>query len=113
MRAPLWDTLYLRLRRRRKQYMRLSRDWVLQPLLTAAFVIVLGGLIHVFWPSQYSLTALHGRLVKKWQPNHNRNLSDALLAELRNGGFTIFVRHASRDEGSNAIDRASVLEKTF
>jgi phosphohistidine phosphatase SixA len=93
--------------------MRWSRDWVLQPLLTAVFVIVLGGLIHAFWPLQYSLTALHGRFVKKWQPDHNRNLSDALLAELRNGGFTLFVRHASRDEGSNGIDRASVLDKTF
>jgi phosphohistidine phosphatase SixA len=93
--------------------MRWSWGWVLQPLVTALFVIVLGGLVHAFWPLQYSVTALHGRLVKKWQPDHDRTLSDSLVGELQNGGFTLFVRHSSRDEGSNAIDRASVLDKTF
>jgi Histidine phosphatase superfamily (branch 1) len=89
--------------------MRGFRDWVLQPLLTAVFVIVLGGLIYAVLPWRDALTALRGHLVEKGRPVYDRNLSDALLTELRNGGFTFFVRHGSRDEVSNAIDRASLL----
>jgi broad specificity phosphatase PhoE len=88
--------------------MRGFRDWVLQPLLTAVFVIVLGGLIYAFLPWRDVLTALqHFR--ERGPPDYDRTLSDALLAELRNGGFTFFVRHGSRDEVSDAIDRASLL----
>jgi phosphohistidine phosphatase SixA len=93
--------------------MRGFRDWVLQPLLTAAFVIVLGGLIYAFLPWQSSLARLQRHFVRTLQIDYNRNLSDGLLAELRNDGFTFFVRHASRDELSPAIDRAAVLDKTF
>ena len=52
--------------------------------------------------------------MKTWRPDHDRKLSDAFLAEVRNGGFTFFIRHASSDDLSTvAIDRASVLNKTF
>ena len=93
--------------------MRGFRDWVLKPLLTAVSVIMLAGLIHAFFPRQYSFTAIRDHLVKKWLPDHNRKLSDALLAELPNGGFTFFIRHGNRDDLSIAIDRASLLDKTF
>ena len=84
--------------------MRGFRDWTLQPLLTAVLLILLGGLVHAFLPWQHLLTALQAYLVKSWRPDQNQNLSDSLLFELRNGGFTFFVRHASRDEVSIAID---------
>jgi phosphohistidine phosphatase SixA len=90
-------------------------DWVLKPLLTAVLVIVLAGLIQAFVPKQYSFTAIRDHLVKKGRPDHDRDLSPALLAELRNGGFTFFIRHASRDaaDRSSGVDRAAVLDKTF
>jgi hypothetical protein len=95
--------------------MRGFRDWILKPFLTAVFVIVLAGLIHAFVPQKYSLTTIRDSLVRKSRPDYDRKLSDALLAELLNGGFTFFVRHASRDQGraSIAIDRALLLDKTF
>jgi broad specificity phosphatase PhoE len=91
--------------------MREFRYWVLQPLLTAVFVIVLSGLIYAFYaflPWRDPLTALRGHLVEK-RP-YDRNLSNDLLAELRNGGFTLFVRHGKSDGGNAAIDRASLLK---
>ena len=87
--------------------MRWSRDWVLQPLVTAVFVIALGELMHAFLPWQSSW--LRGHLVSTWQPDYSRDLSDGLVADSRNGGFTFFVRHGDRDEEPDAIDRASLL----
>ena len=61
-------------RRNGKRAMRGFGDWVLKPLLTAVFVIVLAGLIQAFLPKQYSFTAIRDHLVKKGRPDYDRNL---------------------------------------
>ena len=93
-------------------------EWFLKPLLTACFVMIVCWVVLVVFSKEFGLPyreLIWRKLTDQYQ--HQRKLSPALIADLRSGGFTLFIRHASRDGTSSpslaAIDRASVLDKTL
>jgi phosphohistidine phosphatase SixA len=89
-------------------------EWILKPLLTAVLVVILLGLLVGTFSQQYSFATVRGVIRAKFTPDYERKLSQSLLAELRGGGFTLFIRHASRDgidvPGSTALDRAYLID---
>jgi broad specificity phosphatase PhoE len=91
-------------------------DWILKPLAISICVLVLGGTVVAIFSEHYSFEwreAINRRLY----PDYERKLSAALLAELRAGGYTLFVRHGSRDRGSApsnpAFDRAYLIDPSL
>ena len=91
------------------------QEWIFKPLLTAAMVVVVGGSVMAML-SPNTLVQLRDVFSRLREPGPHREpdraLSPSLLAELSAGGFTLFVRHASRDPAPSldAIDRAWILD---
>jgi phosphohistidine phosphatase SixA len=89
-------------------------EWLVKPFLTALWVVVLGGLLVGTFSQQYSFVALREILHRKFAQDYERKLSASLLSELRAGGFTFFIRHASRDgvdvPATSALDWAFTVD---
>jgi len=91
-------------------------DWIFKPLVTAIFVVAIGGsILAVLTPGGQAVRETVSRLLgRQAEPalQGERVLSRRLLAELGSGGFTLFVRHGTKDTIANldAFDRASIVD---
>jgi phosphohistidine phosphatase SixA len=89
-------------------------EWLIKPLVTALWIVILAGLLVGTFSQQYSFAALRETVYRKFAQDYERKLSASLLSELRGGGFTLFIRHASRDgvdvPATSALDWAFTVD---